>query len=169
MPLNFKAQLGEAVDLDTGLSILSPRMLPASPPANPNDTEYQYTFYRDGESYDGLGLFGTDVVIEKDGRREGVSTLNLDREWLLDSVFRLKRDLGDDGDDFAFLQGLAYGLIAVFENHSDSDDGRYVVVTDAALLAARGINVPNGVTRLNSGQIVLAEIFAPAKTSVAGP
>jgi hypothetical protein len=163
MSLNFKSQLGGAIDSGTGLTIRPPRMLPASPPRYPDEVEYQYTFYRGGEPYDGLGLFGTDVVVEKNGHRECVSTLDLGSDQLLNSVFRLKRDLGDD-DDFAFLQGLAYGLIAVFENHSDSDDGRYVVVTNAALLAARGITVPDSAARLDSGQIVLAEIFAPAHT-----
>jgi len=164
MPLNFKAQIGGAIDLDTGLTICEPRTLPASLPTNPDRVEYQYTLYRGDERYY-IGLFGVDTVVEKDGHKEWIFALDFGRDWVLDSVFSIKRDLGNDDDDFVFLQGLARGLVAMFEKDHSEDDVRYVVLTDTALLAARGITVPNGVTRLGSGEIVLAEILTPAQTS----
>ena len=167
MPFDFKYQSGWAVDPGTGLTVCQPRIVPTSPPANPDDIEYQYALHQGDDRYY-LGLFGKDAVLEKDGHRERVSTLDLGRDWVLDSVFGIKRDLGNGDDDFVFLQGLARGLVAVFERRRyNDDDERYVAVTNTALLTVRGVTVPDGVARWNSGEVVLAEIFVPAQTSVA--
>jgi hypothetical protein len=64
MPLNFKSKARSAVDLDTGMVIHTPCMLPASPPEDPNHTEYQYMFWLGDEIVGGLVFFGT----EDDGR-----------------------------------------------------------------------------------------------------
>lgn len=162
MSLDFKSQLGSAVDSSTGLVIYTPRMLPASPPESPDHTEYQYPLYLGGKRVYGLGLNGSDAVMEKVGRREWISKLDLGRDWVLDAVFEFKRMLGSGDGDFLFLQGLARGLVGVFEKDTNRGyDFRYLALTDAALLAQRGIAVPDDVARLPNGEVVLAEAFMP--------
>ena len=163
MPLDFKPQLGSVVDPGTGLTLYRPRLLPASPPADPDGTEYQYAIFLDGEHFYGIGLYGSDAVVDKDGRRERVFLLDLGPDWVLDAVFRLKHMVEDDDDDFDFLRGLARGLVGVFESRTDNDDDtRYLAVTGAAALAARGIAVPAGALCLPGGEVLLAESFVPA-------
>lgn len=163
MPLDFEPRTGSAIDQESGLVIYPPRMLPASPPEDPAHTEYQYAFYRGDERIYGLGLFGSDMGIDNGGRRELVFTLDLGRDWVLDTVFEFKRLLGNDDDDFVFLKGLARGLVSVFEGRTDNDeDTRHVAVADAALLAGRGIPVPESTRRSSATGIVLAEAFVPA-------
>jgi len=163
MSLDFKPQLGSVVDSATGLTIYEPRLLPASPPADPDGTEYQYAIFLDGKRFYGIGLYGSDAVVDKEGRRQRVFLLDLGPGWVLDTVFELKNMLEDDDDDFAFLRGLARGLVGVFESRTDNDDDtRYLAVAGAAALAARGIAVPAGATRLPGGEVLLAESFVPA-------
>ena len=165
MPLDFKPQLGSAVDPGTRLTIYEPRMLPASPPADPDGTEYQYAIFLDGKRFYGIGLNGSNAVVNKDGRRERVFLLDLG----LDMVFRLKHMVEDYDDDFDFLRGLARGLVGVFESRTDNDDDtRYLAVTGAAALAARGIAVPAGALRLPGGEVLLAESFVPGHADGSG-
>jgi hypothetical protein len=120
------------------LTIYPPRLLPASPPVDPDGTEYQYAIFLDGKRFYGIGLNGSDAVVDKDGRRERVFLLDLGPDWVLDTVLRLKHMLEDDADDFDFLRGLARGLVGVFESRTDNDDDtRYLAVANAAALAAR--------------------------------
>ena len=164
MPLDFKPQPGSAVDPGTGLTIHAPRMSPAPPPADAGHTEYQYNFRFDGQWFYGIGLNGSDEVVERAGRREWMFRLDLGRDWVLDTVFELKRMLGNSDEDFVFLQGMAQGLVRVFEKDTNHDyDFRYLALTDAGLLAQRGIMVLGEVARLPTGEIVLADVFVPAQ------
>lgn len=163
MSLDFVPMRGSAVDLQRGLVIYPPRMLPASPPEDPALTEYQYAFYRGDDRIYGLGLFGSDLVVENEAQRELVFTLDLRRDGVLDAVLEFKRILGNDDEEFAFLKGLARGLVAVFERRADNDEPvRYVAVTDAAMLASRGIQVPDSAWTPSATEIVLAETRVPA-------
>ena len=72
MSLDFKPQPGSVVDSGTGLTIYPPRLLPAPPPADPDGIEYQYAIFLDGKRFYGIGLNGSDAVVDKDGRRERV-------------------------------------------------------------------------------------------------
>jgi hypothetical protein len=166
MPLNFEPRLGSAVDTATGLTIYAPRILPASPPEDPEHTEYQYSFYLHGKRIDGLGFFGTKLIKKKLGHLERIFELDLGRDWVLDSVFEFKKTLDDEGDNFVFLQSLARGLVGVFEKDSDADDDfRYLAMTNANLLERRGIVVPNYIVRLAGNEIILAEIFVAANSN----
>ncbi|QQP94966.1 hypothetical protein [Lysobacter enzymogenes] len=163
MSLDFQPRLGSAVDADTGLTIYEPRLQPASPPASPDDTEYQYAIFLDGKRFYGLGLNGSDAVVDKAGRRERVFLLELGSAGALDAALDLKRRLANDEPDFVFLRELARGLVGVFETRTDNDDDtRYLAVVDAAALAERGIAAPESVARLADGELVLAEAFVPA-------
>lgn len=167
MPLDFEPRTGSAIDLESGIVIYAPRMLPASPPEDPGRAEYQYAFYRGDDRIYGLGLFGSDMTVDKAGRRERVFTLDLARGQVLEMVFEFKRILENEDDDFVFLAGLARGLVAVFGNRPDDDaDMRYVAVTDAALLAERGIRIPESVLQSVGDGIVLAETLVPARVVV---
>lgn len=160
MPLNFVAQYESAVDVGTGLLIHSPRLLPATAP---DDIEYQYSIYRDGLPWDGLGLFGSEAMEDRGGRQQRVFTLDMGRDPVLDSVFRLKRALGSKDDDFDFLQGLARGLVAVYETRTDNDaEVRYVALTRAGLLEDRGIALDGEMGKTEAGEIILAEVVVPA-------
>jgi hypothetical protein len=171
MPLNFKPQSRSAIDMDTGIVIHTPRMLPASPPENPDHTEYQYMFWRNSEIIGALAVFVSSMMVEKPGHKEQVFMLDLGRNLALDSMLRFKNALNNDDDEFTFLQGLAHGLVAVFENrYWVAYDLRYVAVTKLALLAEHGVAVPAGVELVPTGmmplaqnEIVLAEVTVPAR------
>lgn len=130
MPLNFEPRPGSAVDIINNITIPQPRILPASFPEDPSHTEYQYAIYKNDTRIDGLGLFGSDWLLEKDRRREGVFSLDLGREWVLDSIFRFKEKINDKCDDFDFLKSLACGLLLPYQNRDDNDDDvRYLALT----------------------------------------
>lgn len=163
MPLNFKSQPGSAVDLDAGLAIYRPRMLPASPPDDPNDVELQYLFYRNDDRFYGLALSASDEMVDKGGRWEQVFTLDLSNRHALEAVFKFKKLLGDESDDFSFLRGLAQGLVTVFESRTDnSDDVRYLAVTKAPSLIGCGITLPAEQKQIDGNKIILAEAFVAA-------
>lgn len=164
MSLDFKPQPGSAIDSNSGLAISYPRMLPAEPPSAPNDTEYQYSIYLNDKRFSGVGLEGSNAVVEEAGRRVWTSKLDLGRASSLDSVFKLKRMLSNGDENFTFLRGLAQGLVRVFEQDTNRDyDFRYLALTDATLLAQRGIAVPEDIARLPTGEIILADVFVPAQ------
>ena len=163
MPLNFTPQPGSAVDQSNGIIITSPRLLPASPPEDPSHNEYQYMLYVDGVRVDGLGLFGSEVMLEAEGRRERVFTLDIRRDWVLDSIFGFKQTLGNTDDDLTFLIGLAQGLVLANMDRSGSKYGiRYLAITTHEVLARRGINHVQAKLPFVAGEVVLAEAFVPA-------
>lgn len=163
MPLNFTPQPGSAVDQSNGITITSPRLLPASPPEDPSHNEYQYMLYVDGVRVDGLGLFGSEGMLEVEGRRERVFTLDIRRDWVLDSIFGFKQALGNTDDDLTFLIGLTQGLVMANMDQSSSKYGiRYLAITRHEALARRGIDHPQAELPSLAGEIVLAEAFVPA-------
>lgn len=162
MPLNFKPRPGSAVDQDSGVVITAPRLLPASPPRDPNHTEYHYLIYQEGVRVDGLGLFGSEAMEESENGRERVFTLDLGQDWVLTSAFSVKRTLGNTDDDLTFLCGLAEGLIlANMDQRSSKCNLRYLAVTTTEALGRRGITDAPGRLRMVAGKILLAEAFVP--------
>lgn len=173
MPLNFVPQRGAAVDRETGLTIYAPRMLPAE---GQDDVEYQYSFDRNDHSIDGLGLYGFELSVRRNGRVQQVFTLDLGREAVLESIFnRVKKSFANEDDDFSFLANLAQGLISVFESRTDNDDDvRYVAITKPSLLSQHGIELPEEFKNiaddisLPDGYVAIAEITVPAHPVQAG-
>ncbi|MCS4235466.1 hypothetical protein [Stenotrophomonas sp. BIGb0135] len=164
MPLNFTPQPGSAVDQDNRVVITSPRVLPASPPEDPSHDEYQYLFYVDGVRVDGLGLFGSEAMMEAEGGHERVFTLDMGRDWVLESVFSFKRILGSTDEDLTFLIGLAQGLVMANMDQSSSKYSiRYVAVTTDDALSRRGINPSQMNLPSEAGRIVLAEGRIPVR------
>lgn len=163
MPFNFTPQPGSAVDQSNGIVITSPRLLPASPPEDPSHNEYQYMFYVDGVRVGGLGLFGSETMVEAEGRRERVFTLDISRDWVLDSIFGFKRTLSNTDDDLTFLTGLAQGLVMANMDQSSGKYGfRYLAITKHEVLARYGISHFQERLPLVAGEILLAEAFVPA-------
>lgn len=166
----FVAAKGSAIDKENALIIYTPRMLPAQ---SPDNVEYQYSFYRDDDNIDGLGFFGSGLIVNENGRAQQIFTLDLGREGVLNSIFdRLKKSLRNKDDDIRFLKYLAQGLVTVFESRTDNDNEvRYIAITRSDLLASRGINVPaeleNSLSEifLPEGAIILAETVVPAHSS----
>jgi len=164
MPLNFTPQPGSAVDQGNRIVITSPRLLPASPPEDPSHDEYQYMFYVDGVRVDGLGVYGSEAIIEADGGRERVFTLDLGRDWVMESIFGFKRILGNTDEDLAFLVGLAQGLVmANMDQSSRKYSIRYVPVATDGALSRRGINLSQMNLPSEAGRIVLAEGRIPVR------
>lgn len=165
MPLNFAPRPGSAVDEGSQIVITAPRLLPASPPEDPGHNEYQYMFHVAGEQAGGLGLFGSDEMVESAGGRERVFTLDLSRDWVLESVLAFKKFLGNTDDDFSFLRGLAQGLVmANMDDGSSKYNVRYLAVTTDEALAGCGIACSEAVLRSAEGDIVLAEALVPVRT-----
>lgn len=164
MPLMFKPLPSSAVDEGNRVVITSPRVLPASPPEDPSHNEYQYLFYVDGARVDGLGLFGADVMIEAEGGRERVFTLDIGRDWVLESIFSFKRTLENTDDDLTFLIGLSQGLVMASMDHgSRKYDIRYVAVTTDDALSRRGMSRSNTNLPSVEGRVVLAEGRIPVR------
>lgn len=160
MPLNFQSQSGSAVDQQSGIRIPMPRMLPASTQDGKEYTEYQYSIYRGDKRISGLGLNGTDRIVDAQKRRVWESKLDLGRDWVLDAIFDIKSDLKNDDNDFDFLRAIACGMLKVFEGESNQNyDFHYLASSDESSLARRGIEVPSDIARLPNNEIVLAEIF----------
>lgn len=161
MTLHFLPQNGWAVDVDSGLTICAPRMLPATPPEDPKKFEYQYNFRRDGEWFYGLGIYGTYEVLNSNQQIERLYTLDLGGGRILDSLFQLKKELGNNDDNFVFLQNIARGLINVFKLDVNEDNRRYRVIADPAILSAYGVSLREN-DLLYSDELVLAEELVSA-------
>ncbi|MFG6110822.1 hypothetical protein [Stenotrophomonas nematodicola] len=163
MPVDFTPRERSAFDDMSGISILRPRMLPASVSERTGTIEFQYSFRRDGRDVGSLGFLGTEELVETDGRRERIYTLDLSPGKVVEDILRFKQGIGNADRDAEFLQGLAQGLANAFAGQtSNVDDLRYVVVAHADDLARVGISVPDGSARLTDGSIVLADVFVPA-------
>lgn len=159
MPLNFQPQAASSFDPATGISIPQPRILPATLPGGQPGTEYQYAFIRDGRMVGGLGFSGTDAITEVAGRKEWVFTLDLGRERLITSMLEFKQTLGNGDDDFAFVRGLAEGLVLAYAGRTDNKGSvRYVAVTTLDALIRAGVDLRDEADALTDGSIVLAEV-----------
>ncbi|MGV8960049.1 MAG: hypothetical protein ACOH1V_06645 [Stenotrophomonas sp.] len=164
MPLAFERQPGSAVDRQRGVTITAPRVLPASPPEDPSHTEYQYLFYLNGQRIDGLGLFGTEQMIETQNGPERVFTLDLGRDWVLKSILDFKQTLNNTDDDLAFLQGLSQGLVLANMDHSSTRYAvRYLAVTTNEALAHNGIATKELFASHGQVSVVLADAFNPIR------
>lgn len=164
MSLNFQPKPSSSFDANHQLSIPHPRIVPAVLADGREGTEYQFAFIRNGEALGGLGLVGPDEVVQKDGRREWVFTLDLGPERLIRSVLDLKRVLNDTDDDLSFVRGLAWGLVAAFAGRTDNrTDVKYRVVTTRDGLTRAGVSVPDNVGESSTSGICLAEVAVPAR------
>ncbi|WP_164270560.1 hypothetical protein [Stenotrophomonas sp. B1-1] len=164
MPLEFERQPGSAVDRRTGVIITAPRILPASPPEDPSHTEYQYLFYLNGQRVDGLGLFGSDEMVETESGRERVFALDLGRDWVLKSILGFKQTLNNQDSNFAFLCSVAQGLVLANMDHSSPKYGvRYVAITTAEALARNDIPTVGLAPAHHGGVIILAEAVNPIR------
>lgn len=159
MPLHFEAAHGCAVDRQNGLEIYQPRMEPGRVP---DEVEYQYPIYQ-GSQRHGFGCLGVCTVIEDDGQPVRLFTLDLGQGWVIDWILKLKQQLQIDGDTFDFVQRLAEGLVRVFQSRTDNTEAaHYVALTQDAALREYGISVPDGLSHLSNGQLVLAEVRVQA-------
>lgn len=164
MPLAFERQPGSAVDRQSGVTITAPRVLPASSPEDPSHTEYQYLLYLNGRRVDGLGLFGTEQLIETQNGPERVFTLDLGRDWVLKSILGFKRKLNNSDDDLAFLHSLSQGLVLANMDHSSTRYAvRYVAVTTNEALARNGIVTKDLPRPHGEVRVVLADAFNPVR------
>ncbi|MET0617600.1 MAG: hypothetical protein ABWZ54_07490, partial [Luteibacter sp.] len=160
MPVHFEAAHGSAVDSENRLVIYRPRIEPGTVP---DEIEYQYAIYQNDDIRDGIGIFGLNVRIEENGEIVRLFTLDLGQPQVIESIQKLQRRLAIEGDEFAFLHGLADGLVKVFQGRTDNTEAvQYVALTQEASLQAMGLSVPEGLPRLPNGQFVLAQAVIPA-------
>lgn len=163
MPIDFKPVVSSAFDEGSRISIPQPRMLPTTLPGGQSGIEYQYVFRRDDERIGALGIFGTEVSLERSGHREWLYTLDLAQDSAFRSLFRFKSAIGNMDGDFDFFRDVAQGLVNVFAGQRDNSEAqRNVVVTSVEALGRHGISVPEEVRPLPDGTIVLAEVLVPA-------
>ncbi|AWH24014.1 hypothetical protein [Stenotrophomonas sp. YAU14D1_LEIMI4_1] len=164
MPLEFQRQPGTAVDRHTGVIITAPRILPASPPEDASHTEYQYLFHRNGQRVGGLGLFGSDEMVETESGCERVFSLDLGRDWVLRSILGFKQTLNDQDSNFVFLCSVAQGLVLANMDHSSARYGvRYVATTTAEALARNDISTVGLAPPHHGSVIILAEAVNPVR------
>ncbi len=163
MPIDFMPRERSAFDEISRISILRPRMLPASLPERVGAIEFQYSFRRDGQDVGALGFLGTEELVETAGRREWIYTLDLSPGEVLEDMLRFKQAIGNSDRDAEFLQGLARGLVYAFAGQtSNVDDLRYVAIAHVDDLARVGLSVPDGLAHLTDGSIILADVLVPA-------
>lgn len=157
MPMHFKPLGSSAIDESSGVSIPQPRMLPASLPQGGTGIEFQYAFRRNGERVGALGIFGKETAMVTDGHREWLYKLEITHPSAFDSIFRLKRNIGNTDDYFIFLSAIAEGLIAVFASGNDfNEPQRNLVVTSLTALSQHGILLPEHIPYFEDGEVVLA-------------
>ena len=162
MTPDFQVRSHSSFDLASGISINRPRILPATLGDGKEGTEYQYAFLRDGKRLDGLGFLGSNMVVEKDGRREWVFTFHLAGEKLLRAMLEFKAIFEADGDDFEFLCKLAQGLVLAHAGRTDNVDAlRYVAATTLDALSAAGVSISGETQVLDEGIVILAEVLVP--------
>ncbi|MBK0025006.1 hypothetical protein IAE57_02430 [Stenotrophomonas sp. S48] len=160
--MDFKPLGISAIDESSGVSIPQPRMLPATLPGGGTGIEFQYAFRRNGERIGGLGILGKETALVTDGHREWLYKLEITHHSAFDSIFRLKRKIGNTDDDFIFLSTIAEGLVAVFVgSHDNVEPQRNVVVTSLSALNQQGILVPEQIPFSQDGEIVLADAYVP--------
>lgn len=163
MPFNFEPQEKSAVDEQSGISILRPRMLPDDQSDGSVGIEYQYTFRRNGMTAGAMGLFGKEALISTNGGRERRYTLDLGPDWVLEDMLKLKESLGSSDEPFAFVQSLAQGLVNSFAVQTGNlEDLRYVAFTRADALTRVAVPIPEGTPILDDGVIILASVFIRA-------
>ncbi|MBJ7514754.1 MULTISPECIES: hypothetical protein [unclassified Stenotrophomonas] len=163
MPFNFQPFSHSAVDPINNVSVLRPRMLPATLSNGEEGTEYQYSFYRGGERIGGLGMEGHDEIVDRGGYMEHVFWLDLGRVPFIKILIDYKPDFGATGDDFVYVRGIAQGLVMAFAGRTDNDENlRYVAVTRADALTAAGVLISDGTPIPEDGTVLLAEIAIPA-------
>ncbi|AWH31771.1 hypothetical protein C1930_02220 [Stenotrophomonas sp. SAU14A_NAIMI4_8] len=168
MPMDFKPLGSSAIDASSGVSIPQPRMLPATLPEGGTGIEFQYAFRRNGDRVGGLGIFGIETALVINGHREWLYKLEITHHSAFDSIFRLKRKIGNTDDDFIFLSAIAEGLVAVFVGSADSTEPqRNVVVTSLNALSQHGVALPQHIPYSANGEIVLAEACVPDSQSQA--
>lgn len=108
-------------------------------------TEYHYSLYRGDDRIGGLGLIGSDEVVEHGGVREHVFWLDLAREQVIRALLDYKQDFGATDEDFAYLRGIAHGLVVAFAGRTENEENlRYVAVTSIEALSAAGVLVSDG-------------------------
>ncbi len=158
MPLRFEAAYGSAVDQHNNLKIFEPRMEPTS---IPDGVEYQYAIYR-GDTRYSFGCFGLCTIVQEEGRRVRVFTLDLGLDWVIESIQKLRQCLDIDGGDFDFAQRVAEGLVLVFQSQTgNSEEVRYMAFMRDAVFKAKGWVAPDGLVRLANGDVVLAQVVLP--------
>lgn len=170
MSINFKPSANTSFDEGSGVTISHPRILLDAPVDGVAGVEYQYTFRRGGERVGAMGFFGTAVDSELDGDRGLIYTLDLRPAEVLTDMLKFKRFLGDTSDEFVFVRCLAQGLVNAFAGKADNPESRrYLVTASAEDLAQVGAPAPAGHPTLADGNIVLAELFVPARAAYGEP
>lgn len=162
MPFYFQPFSHSAVDPVNDVSVLRPRILPTTLMNGDAGTEYQYSFYRGDDRIGGLGLIGADEVIERGGFREHVFWLDLTHDQVIRLLLDYKQDLGATDEDFAYLRGIAHGLVMAFAGGTDNEENlRYVAVTSIEALSAAGVLFSDETSTREDGSLVLAEVAVP--------
>lgn len=160
MPFDFEPTEKSAVDEQSGISILRPRMLPDAQLDGSVGIEYQYTFNRDSKTVWAIGFFGKQALISTIGGRERRYTLDLGPDWVLNDMLKFKGSLGNLDEPFAFIQSLAQGLVNSFAVQvGNPQDLRFVAFTRADALTRVGVQVPEGTPICDDGSIILASVF----------
>lgn len=163
MPFDFEPTEKSAVDEQSGISILRPRMLPDAQLDGSIGIEYQYTFNRDSKTVWAIGFFGKQALITTNGGRERRHTLDLGPDWVLNDMLKFKDSLGNLDEPFAFIQSLAQGLVNSFAVEvGNPQDLRFVAFTRADALTRVGVPVPEGTPICDDGSIILASVFIRA-------
>jgi len=164
MPTDFKPRGTSSFDQESGVHIPLPRILPHTFQDGREGVEYQFSIRKGDERIDGLGVFGTEGVIEASGQREWEFTIDLSSESALRSMLRSKESIGSTDDDITFLTALARGLVNVFAGQDDNTDNlSYVAFTSVEALSALGLSVPANVRVTAQGTVVLAEVHVPTQ------
>lgn len=163
MAVNFIPRERSAFDVESGISILLPRVLPSDQSEPGGSIEYQYTFRRNGEPVGGLGMFGDQRVDGTSNRPVWTYTVNLSPPWVLRDILRMNSLFGSIEPDFTFLQGIARGLVAAFAGQTTNTvDLRYVALASSESLIGEGLSDIQISGVPNEGEVILAEVFVPA-------
>lgn len=160
MPMTFTPRERSAIDEDSGLIILRPRILPEN---GGGRIEYQYTFLKNDERIGGVGLSGTQPIIKRNEKSTWEFKLEITHESELGLLLNLKQKINNNDNNLDFITSIANGLIAVFEKQKDEDFSyQYTVLTTPGALARHEIYIPSKKSSETENMIILAESYIPA-------
>lgn len=155
MPLKFDAGMGCAIDRVNGLELYHTRVEPCS---KMTEAEHHFAIYR-GSTWHAVACYGLCLLLLSEGNSVRMLTIDLGRDWVLDSLLQLQSKLGIDGTPFDFIHQLAKGMLATFESRTDNiHDVRYLVVAHVTALRLKGVVPPAQFPRFENGDLLLAEL-----------
>lgn len=135
-------------------------------PDGSDPAQYEFLLYRGEAEFGFMGLSGgSDRLLQENGKRECIDTIDMSRAVKLQHILTFKKGLHSDEDDLSFLRRFSLAVLhAVTETSRSRDDFRVVVFTSQSALTEIGVS-PSDQAMLPGGDVpILADLLIPGST-----